>query len=298
MRKPLQLILTATLLCFIHSAPALSQTLVSGALTEIILQPIADWTVTTEQESCRAHREFSGEGVEGASLHIRSFGPAGAYEISAIAPGLLRDDRRATIIRAGFDEHPHELVGIAATSRSVPMMTFQARGPRGGNLFARGRTYQTLPVHVQISGADEYLLLQAAGMQPHRFRFGPAADVFSMLADCDAQLARKWGFADDNMAALSRPPVLQNRSLMADLIKYPPNLILNRISLIMQIRVNVAADGTATDCVIQAPQWDWRHTRRTCRALERGAVFAPALDKNGNPVAAPFRLSYMMLVFG
>lgn len=54
------------------------------------------------------------------------------------------------------------------------------------------------------------------------------------------------------------------------------------------VRVTVTLEGRARDCAIVRPSPDPETDRITCRLVETRLGFRPAMDANGNPVAAPF----------
>lgn len=54
------------------------------------------------------------------------------------------------------------------------------------------------------------------------------------------------------------------------------------------VRVTVTPEGRARDCAIVRPSPDPEADRITCRLVESRLGFRPAMDSNGNPVAAPF----------
>lgn len=54
------------------------------------------------------------------------------------------------------------------------------------------------------------------------------------------------------------------------------------------VRVTVGTDGRARDCSVYRPSPDAEADRITCSLVESRLGFRPAMDANGNPVAAPF----------
>lgn len=54
------------------------------------------------------------------------------------------------------------------------------------------------------------------------------------------------------------------------------------------VRVTVGTDGRARDCSVYRPSPDAEADRITCNLVESRLGFRPAMDANGNPVAAPF----------
>lgn len=54
------------------------------------------------------------------------------------------------------------------------------------------------------------------------------------------------------------------------------------------VRVTVGTDGRARNCSVFRPSPDSEADRITCQLVESRLGFRPAMDANGNPVAAPF----------
>lgn len=54
------------------------------------------------------------------------------------------------------------------------------------------------------------------------------------------------------------------------------------------VRVMVGTDGRARDCSVFRPSPDAEADRITCQLVEGRLGFRPAMDREGNPVAAPF----------
>ena len=177
------------------------------------------------------------------------------------------------------------------------MLTFQANGNRFNKLFLRGQWEGTNRFSIPIGFDDSDLVIEAANMARHRFTGGDWAQARILLDGCDAQLQARWGYDRQVQSTLSRMPRLLNGQNVAYWIIYPPNLLLNRVSTIVQFRVKVLANGAAADCVIQTANWDAKATRQTCATLIKNAKFEPALDAAGQPVDALYRGSYMMVMF-
>jgi protein TonB len=54
------------------------------------------------------------------------------------------------------------------------------------------------------------------------------------------------------------------------------------------VRVTVGSDGRARGCTVYRPSPDAEADRITCLLVESRLGFRPAMDGEGNPVAAPF----------
>lgn len=285
----------AAMAAMLTASPAAAQ------LGEIDLQPAGSWTLHKAPELCRVSRDFTAGG-RAYSLHIRSHGPQGAYEVRAVGPTLLKDDQRARQIEAGFvsdnDNAPLQpVIAIAASSSGDAMLIFQASVRRPGTLFLRGRWDGPARSAVAADFSADALLLQGAGMPGHRFALTDMGQAQSLLDGCDAELPNNWGFDTQVQTGLTRLPRLLNGQNVGYWIIYPPNLLLNRVSTIVQFRLKVLASGMVSDCVIQTNNWDAKATRQTCQAFMEDARFEPALNAAGEPVDALFRGSYMMVMF-
>jgi protein TonB len=54
------------------------------------------------------------------------------------------------------------------------------------------------------------------------------------------------------------------------------------------VKVTIGTDGRARNCSVFRPSPDAEANRITCQLVETRLGFRPAMDANGNPVAAPF----------
>lgn len=268
-----------------------------GIEPEITLTPSSDWQLQEEEESCRISHEF-GE----TTLFIRSYGPMGAYKVMIVGPGMLKDDSRARLIQAGFQENGErgmdDLFAIASKSGGLPMLSFQAVGPRPVPLFARG-SFSTpdAAAGIALNPPTDELMIDGPDMQSQLLKTGNMEAPLAMLDGCEDQLLTKWGFDPETEAQLTSHPELTNGQQVGYWIIYPAQLVISHKSAIVQFRVRVDTSGRVSECDVQAPNWKPKDKRQVCRALKKGAEFKPALDADGNPVEALFRASHMMVSF-
>lgn len=268
------------------------------------LYPAGDWEIESDDESCTISRPFSALGEVDTRLYIRTYGPQAAAQVSISGPSFVRDDSRSIVAQVSFgDEDPDgEVAAIATTFRGAPMVVFQMALPRPHvdqtNSFGRGgHVERPLRAFVNFDPGARVMTIDAQEMEPQTIRIGAMGDKLAGLHECEQALVDHWGFDHAQQSSLARMPELTNRDRVNYWIIYPPNLMLNRISKIVQFRARVDENGEVDECIIQAPAWNSRYLRQSCRAITQGAQFNPALDANGNPVPALWRATMIFVMF-
>jgi periplasmic protein TonB len=88
--------------------------------------------------------------------------------------------------------------------------------------------------------------------------------------------------------AVSKPVHISGRIDNARDFPVPPGGRYARRGTQVIVRVIVGTDGRARDCAVVRPSPDAEADRITCRLVETRLGFRPAMDAQGNPVAAPF----------
>jgi periplasmic protein TonB len=88
--------------------------------------------------------------------------------------------------------------------------------------------------------------------------------------------------------AVSKPVHISGRIDNARDFPVPPGGRDARRGTQVIVRVIVGTDGRARDCAVVRPSPDAEADRITCRLVETRLGFRPAMDAQGNPVAAPF----------
>jgi hypothetical protein len=227
---------------------------------------------------------------------VASYGPGSAWEIIVAGPRLPRLESRGqpTELRFDTDRPPQRTFGIYGTSGGMNLVRLQASIPGRPpvHMFVRGWAEERLPVGFNLDPAASSITLETARMAPLTLQHGPLEELLGFLRECESGLARQWGFAQPT----AQEAQLSNREVLGRKMFYPENLLLNRVSAIVQFRVTVGEDGKAEDCVMQAPNWESRFKRDTCSAIRRHARFEPARDSQGKPVPGLFRASTMFLM--
>lgn len=261
------------------------------------LSPAGDWQFGETDESCRLARAF-GEGTDRTILQIQSYGPGTPYQIVASGSVFPIRDSRAIMLNVGFggEAATEEVIGVLAEAGDRPLLRFAANPPRPASAFGRFYSYRPTSARLgaSLDPSAEELFLDMPDMTPVTFPLGPMAEHYARLDQCAEGLAAKWQTTGDPIA--QPPAVIDGQNLMT-MIKYPQNLLLNRISGLVYLRMTVGPNGRARDCVVQAPNWGSRFEKDTCRTFEQKAHFEPARDARGDRVSAPFETVVFFIIY-
>ncbi len=102
---------------------------------------------------------------------------------------------------------------------------------------------------------------------------------------CTAEISREWGVDEAVLAALRQRPTTTNLfGLSSD--DYPWAALRTATQGRVIARIEVSAEGRATDCVTVATSGSAEIDATTCRVILRRARFRPAIDAAGRPVTA------------
>lgn len=118
-----------------------------------------------------------------------------------------------------------------------------------------------------------------------------AAAAVQALRDCEDSRMREWGIDPVAWRALqSRPVPTKNWTEWLRTDDYPVGAILAGNEGFVISRLDVGPDGVARTCVPLNRNRAKQQRSPICDKLKKRARFKPALDSNGNPVAAPYVL--------
>lgn len=118
-----------------------------------------------------------------------------------------------------------------------------------------------------------------------------AAAAVEALRTCEDAKMREWGIDPVAWRALkARPIPLKVWYEWIGPDDYPATAIMNGIQGVVIPKMLVGADGSVVSCESIRRNRSATYRDRICQKLKQRARFKPALDGNGNPVAAPFVL--------
>jgi hypothetical protein len=236
-----------------------------------ILAPSADWTVTSDGESCVMTRQLGG--VAGVTLGVQAFAPGSTFY---------------NVILRG-DPLPH---------RDPGSLDFELRVSPGNGVFPmtgvlRGRDTPrvTFPITLAPDTAVDGFVVTFSRGRPLSLEFGPMAEALGRLEGCTAALPQEWGLDPAVQRTLSRPPLPIDIAGWLGPGSYPWEYLRNSLSVRVHLRLMTDARGGVSECVVQAPRGENIAGAVACREVVKTARFEPALDAEGRPVPGYFTTS-------
>jgi hypothetical protein len=263
-------------------------------------QPDA-WRLIQTPQYCSLARSI-GEGADKADVFIQSFGSNSVYHVLVRSAALPLRAQRSAVAQVGFggaNDPKEAFIILGKTGAGVATAVFAANPPRqvemGGAFYLGKGTDAHTTVPIDTTG--ETLTIDMEGMGTLAIPLGSMAGEYARLDACVEGLEAGWRTAASAGAlAVSGPKMLHPGETNWHL-KYPENLLLNRISGFAELYVTVDAKGRARDCVIQLSTWAPDFGDKSCSAMKTIARFEPARDSQGNPVSALYRTSLMFVIY-
>ncbi|WP_066527190.1 TonB family protein [Erythrobacter sp. CCH5-A1] len=199
----------------------------------------------------------------------------------AFAPDITAAVERQVV--AAFD--------IAAPEPAPPPPPENRSEPEEGAAGAPGREAVAKPVAAQIPQRrlkEDVALPRASSTGTATQSGGAAAGEGTGAAGTGTGTGSGNGGNGRGGVAVSKPVHISGSIDNARDFPVPPGGRAARRGTQVIVRVTVTPEGRARDCAIVRPSPDPEADRITCRLVETRLGFRPAMDENGNPVAAPF----------
>jgi hypothetical protein len=262
--------------------------------------PLDRWDLRQTPESCYLTRSFT-NGPEQVELRIESFGPTSPYHFVLIGSGLPIGKQSSMLARVGFggEGAAKNIVVLAGPSGRLPAIVMMAALSRPTAVLGWFYSYTKNAGDwlAQVDPSAEELFIDFPDMLPLTLPLGPMSDEYSRLDGCAKAMADKWSAAISGTNPPATGPRLQEPHWLNTRVKYPDNLLLNRVNGLVELRMRVDPDGRARDCVVQKAIWAAQFGEDSCRAMEEWARFEPARDSSGDPVSASFRVAAPYIIF-
>lgn len=266
---------------------------------EIAAAQSEPWALGQNAESCFLSRGYTTQSGR-LDLTIQSFGPETAYHFILSGAALPLKDQRAMPAMIGFGGEAAATKSLALFGKAgaAGMLVFDASLPRPISYL--GWYYQGTegpPFITKVDPTATVLYFQATDTSPLTLQLGPMEPEYARLDACVEALDRKWAAAASGDAQPATAPTLIEGKETNWHIKYPENLLLARISGLVELRMTVDAQGRPHDCVVQRATWATRFGDDACSDFEKLAHFQPAQDSSGKPVSALFRTSMSFIIY-
>jgi TonB family protein len=244
----------------------------TGAAAGPVWQPVGDWSIK-QGEHCVAELRFAHKSAELAF---------------AIEPDPTKPFSLAYLIIEGDDDFgwtradiavgkkwkTGQRVEIAPSTQPNHMLYRWSLGDEGlDEIEAAGR--------IQFRSEGLRLDLSLPALAPAR----------AQLRACDSAILSRWGFAPEQQARVARYPTVEKLEIKDS--DYP--IAAQKRGSIGDVNgyLMIGADGRASDChVLNSSGWPALDSQ-TCQLMLQRAHYKPALDKTGQPMAAPYRFEFV-----
>jgi hypothetical protein len=208
---------------------------------------------------------------------------AARREFAATTP-VLSDEQRALVLR-GLD-----LDGDRGDSREYERLwrnsAYQPARDTFESAFVRSETWRNLRGTLETEA--EGLLIERAFNKPLLLRTGSLRAPMNAMRTCLDELYSHWGIDVQAHKTLSRPAIpLDYARIVREITEtYPASMLWGGNQGSLRVRLDVAADGKPIGCHMQVQYNEEAFERVACEKLMRYALFDPALDKDGRPIAS------------
>ncbi|WP_338241488.1 hypothetical protein [Aurantiacibacter hainanensis] len=265
---------------------------------ERVLEPLDEWNWGKTDEYCGLVRNF-GDADSPVRMVIYSYGPTGSYRIMISGDDLPRNDEAAEQGSAAFGDvedmqNIHMIVGKRGDGGEINFVVHRASGLHfvyawSGESDTRG----SIPLDPDATRVS----FDTPEMEPVTLMLGSLESPLADLRACEQELMAGWQVDVVTPEAVATPATIDNISVVAQAIRRPPAMLVNRASQLMQLRLVIDAEGNATDCVLQSPNWRDRDVRGVCTAFTGPGEYTAARNAAGEAVPSLLRASYLMLIY-
>lgn len=258
----------------------------SAAKESIYLEPSSKWVLRYEDDSCRLVRLF-GEGDDKMMLVLTRFGPTARFRMTlAGEPVNIHSDTRPLRVQFGAHEEEQRVAyalgeagGLPALIAVKPVRIDGVTKPTKANRLNKKRY-----------AAVEFMKVRVGQKRPVILETGSLERPIGAMRTCVSQMMTGWGIDVErhkNRTQGARPiGDAKNWIRGAD---YPRDMLKQRQPALINFRLSVDETGRASACHIQQTTRPQEFDDAVCNALLKRAMFTPALDVDGKPMASYWR---------
>ena len=271
-----------------------------GAWAQSPPAPSDHWDLRRAGESCYLTRSFA-NGPDSLELRIQSFGSDTPYHFALIGNGLPIRKDRAILAHVGFggEAAAEDMIALAGASGKLPEIVLAISQSHQTNML--GWYYSYIKTDAKLVGSfdsqAEELYVDFADTPPIRLALGPMQAEYTRLDDCAREIVGELRAANSPGGYPALPPRMLEVPTVNRRVKYPDNLILNRISGLVEMRMTVDETGKVKGCVPQITVWVAQFGSDACHEMERWARVEPAHDDHDKPVSTMYRTAAMYVIY-
>lgn len=262
------------------------------------LEPSTDWNIEFGEKTCRLARIF-GEGENKHILIVEQSGPSELFTLTIAGPEMKKYRQIITRLALKPDEgfpqtygDPAEVVGYGPGEVFTSLKI-------GKPDESTDRELRVLP-HIDLDEAAKIeRVVYGHGGSALSFETGDMSAPFQALNVCAADFVRAWGLDEEKHRSFKKMAVWKNDGDVAKLIqkKYTRAALKRGEQAIFRMRVIVETDGSVSGCMLADATQTERLESNACDEMAK-AEFAPALDKEGNPMRSFYLTNIIYRIFG
>lgn len=270
----------------------------------LVLPSTVPWEIGSHKQACHLIGGF-GQGDEQVIMRLSQRNLADAFSLSLFGKPFASEAANLPIsLDFGQENGPARLNAVTDMSGERPAMfagpvTFTSSAdsePDRMMSIEEMRELASKPRGPQVTFAQEtavtHLVVGLPGNRTVTLQLGSMGGPMIAMRGCIRQMIKSWGFDPNVIAGLTKlPEPLMSQGLWVSAWDYPADSLRNRKEGVVYFRLDVAADGKVSRCTNLESTANKDLIVTTCQLMMRRARFKPALDANGQPVAAFFTSS-------
>lgn len=141
------------------------------------------------------------------------------------------------------------------------------------------------------------LTIELPRKTPIQLELGAISQPLARMDACLDDLVRSWGFDPNTVRTQSRAP--EPATLPTSWIRpsdYPQLGLTRGQSAVIRFRLNVTDEGKVESCSLLQPGNPQYFEKAVCTSMKKKARFAPALDKEGNPIRSFWSTAVVFMI--
>lgn len=245
------------------------------------------WNLDYDHGACSIWGKF-GEGNAEVLLRMTRYDPESDWVELAVYGSRFESNSPFTFAKTDFNSN-----GSAITSQAINGKADDRAFVLIGNRNLLDQPIRSTKDYIALTHEQQDavtdITIKIGYSSSFRLPLGPGGKVWAALRTCTADLVRIWGFDPEVQATLSQPPKpLGNWWYWLQSFDYPEEALVQGRFGIVHFWLDIEADGRVSGCHVQRENKSSEFEKITCAKILQRARFAPATDKNGNPVRSYF----------
>jgi Gram-negative bacterial TonB protein C-terminal len=249
-----------------------------------ILAPSSKWQLDYGVNRCHMIRSF-GEGSKQVIFRMVRYAPGDYFDLDLLGKRFASNAAYSNVtIDFGHDGTVNKREAFNGSLGKEKMLS--VGNSRLVDVPGEITDYaQIKPMTLADESSVSSVYVRVNGSKPFKLALGSMAAPMKAMRTCTDNLVKSWGYDPVHLATYKRGPELRPESgqLLRD-GDYPVNALSSGIIGVVQIRLDVNADGTVGGCKTLAETKPADFSTVVCKKASARAKFNPALDKDGNPV--------------